>query len=78
MKIKRVDIKKESVILLNMENMQLKKLKYYMKKRGLTQRELSAISGINEYTLSRWLTGRNKPSPLYEQIIEKLVRKFEL
>lgn len=74
----KLDRIKKSVTILNMKNMLIEKLKFYMKKTGLSQRQLAKVINVNEYTLSRWFTGKNDPSPLYVRIIEKVVRKFEM
>lgn len=50
------------------------KLKKYMKQRKLNQREFSSITGVNVFTLNRWVNGRTTPSALWQ---EKLNRNLK-
>lgn len=38
-----------------------KKLRYKMNARGVSQKELSQLSGVSEATISRYLTGEQPP-----------------
>ena len=44
-----------------------------MKKRGITQRDLEALSGVNRSTIKRCLNGRSKPRI---EVLEKLLPVF--
>lgn len=39
------------------------KLKVLMRDQGLTQSELSALTGVGKSSISQYLSGKNEPAP---------------
>ena len=55
--------------------MESKEIKELRKKLGLTQKELAARMKVDAITVSRWELGKQRPSCLAKQQLQKLSRK---
>lgn len=55
----------------------VKKLKTFMLQKKITQDRLARLLGTTKFTLSRWMNGKNVPSPAYKQIIEDVLKNYK-
>ena len=44
------------------------------KRRGYTKQKMAALLGVRPDSYSRWVNGRNNPSPLAQRCIERYLR----
>ena len=52
----------------------VKKLKEFMARKNINQDRLARLLGTTKFTLSRWMNGKNTPSPAYKQLIEDVLK----
>lgn len=50
------------------------KLRMFMSEKEMSQDRMAQLLGTNKFTLSRWMTGKSKPSPAYTRVINEVVK----
>lgn len=69
-----VKLSLDRLVLMSYVEAMNEKLLIILKRKKITQRELSKRTGLNETLLSRIITGRMRPTVLERRIISKVLR----